>query len=403
MCKNIVSVIIPVYKTEKFLKRCLDSILAQTYRDFEAILIDDGSPDRCGTICDAYAAKDKRLRVIHQTNQGLSAARNAGLNICRGEYIAFVDSDDYVAPEFLQVTIEKLRNARADMVVFNAQYCGPQSGFVGWHWGGRNETSENIKKKLLLGIASFVWLKIYHRDIWKELRFPVGRTFEDLYVNVKVLSNAKKIVSVGDCLYFYERGNASSITSSKSIKNRYDQLCAWSHYWQDISKSTAFQEYAPFCRFEILALWARWSYQCLSLNLFVDVKEGSQELLPDMEMNAELKEAQWSKAWFQTNYYAFYGISNYKKFKVIADFGDYAMPEKLRSMRFILKAFCLNVQTHCLSEGMLETLYRILKEESDLRSRMEIKYQILWLGVIHHINWILYLEGKHLKNEGLRV
>lgn len=137
MCKNIVSVIIPVYKTEKFLKRCLDSILAQTYRDFEAILIDDGSPDRCGTICDAYAAKDKRLRVIHQTNQGLSAARNAGLNICRGEYIAFVDSDDYVAPEFLQVTIEKLRNARADMVVFNAQYCGPQSGFVGWHWGGQ--------------------------------------------------------------------------------------------------------------------------------------------------------------------------------------------------------------------------------------------------------------------------
>lgn len=108
------SIIVPVYKTEKYLPKCIDSILAQTFTDFELILIDDGSPDRCGEICDEYAAKDDRIIVIHQKNQGVSAARNAGLDIAKGEYIGFVDSDDWIEPEMYEMLwgIAKERNTQ---------------------------------------------------------------------------------------------------------------------------------------------------------------------------------------------------------------------------------------------------------------------------------------------------
>ena len=107
----LISVIVPVYKVEQFIHRCVDSILNQTYTNLEIILVDDGSPDRCGEICDEYAEKDSRIRVIHQKNGGPSAARNAGLDICTGEYIAFVDSDDYIEPDMLQQLLSGIGSA----------------------------------------------------------------------------------------------------------------------------------------------------------------------------------------------------------------------------------------------------------------------------------------------------
>ena len=113
----LISVIVPVYKVEKYLHRCVDSILVQTYTNLEIILVDDGSPDRCGAICDEYAAKDSRIRVIHQENGGLSAARNAGLDVCSGEYIAFVDSDDWLDPEMYAVMMAQVREYGCDVVM----------------------------------------------------------------------------------------------------------------------------------------------------------------------------------------------------------------------------------------------------------------------------------------------
>ena len=102
MQKKLVSIIVPIYKVEKYLKQCLDSILNQTYENIEIILVDDGSPDNCGKICDEYASNDKRIRVIHKENGGLSSARNAGLDVATGEYISFIDSDDYVSENFIK-------------------------------------------------------------------------------------------------------------------------------------------------------------------------------------------------------------------------------------------------------------------------------------------------------------
>ena len=117
------SIVVPVYKVEKYLPKCIDSILAQTFRDFELILIDDGSPDNCGAICDDYAARDSRIKVIHQENAGVSAARNAGLDIATGTYLGFVDSDDWIEPEMYETMIATAKEKQVDVVVCGIRYC----------------------------------------------------------------------------------------------------------------------------------------------------------------------------------------------------------------------------------------------------------------------------------------
>lgn len=129
------SILVPVYKVEKYLPKCIDSILAQTFQDYELILIDDGSPDRCGQICDEYAAKDSRITVIHQENKGVSAARNAGLELARGEYIGFVDSDDWIDPEMYETMLGKAKEADLDLVI-----CGLKN---------ISETGKHIRSYLL--------------------------------------------------------------------------------------------------------------------------------------------------------------------------------------------------------------------------------------------------------------
>ena len=115
----MISIVVPVYKVEKYLNRCVDSILNQTYTDFECILVDDGSPDKCGQICDEYAELDKRIRVIHKENGGLSDARNVGIDAAKGEYILFVDSDDWIHPQLIELTLKIIIKEKADVVSYD--------------------------------------------------------------------------------------------------------------------------------------------------------------------------------------------------------------------------------------------------------------------------------------------
>ena len=142
--KDVVSVIIPIYKAEPYLKKCLDSIAAQTYKNLEIILIDDGSPDNCGRICDEYAANDPRVKVIHKQNGGMSDARNTGLDNATGEYLTFIDSDDYVSENFVDTLLNALRDNDADMSVCSFVYAAEDgrvlNSFV------KNGTTEKIPK-----------------------------------------------------------------------------------------------------------------------------------------------------------------------------------------------------------------------------------------------------------------
>ena len=139
-----ISIIVPVYKVEKYLQKCIDSILAQTFRDFELILVDDGSPDNCPALCDAAAQKDARIRVIHQKNGGLSAARNAGLDIARGEWIGFVDSDDAIEPEMYKTLYDIAVQENADVVVCNFRLVMKPE--IPLHASGGNEIKSKSQK-----------------------------------------------------------------------------------------------------------------------------------------------------------------------------------------------------------------------------------------------------------------
>lgn len=177
----MISVIVPVYKVEKYLRRCVDSILNQSYTDFELLLIDDGSPDGCPQICDEYARLDNRVRVFHKPNGGLSDARNYGLDQISGDYVSFIDSDDYVGPDYLKILIELAEKYDASVAAV-AHVCvyNDEASFV----SSKDDRYEIPNDKILRAVAQgqlifSAWGKLIHRDLFAQARFPVGYLFED--------------------------------------------------------------------------------------------------------------------------------------------------------------------------------------------------------------------------------
>lgn len=223
-----VSVIIPVYKVEKYLKRCIESVVNQSYKNIEIILVNDGSPDKCGEICDAYARIDSRIKVIHKENGGLSSARNVALDIVSGEYIMFVDSDDWISEDSLEQLYEYID---ADYDIINFEF-----SFVKENSKELVETHNDIKDgyecdlityidKLFSGkLSFFIWNKLYKKDLFNEVRFPEGRNYEDLATIYKLYFKAKKIIVTDYTLYYYWLGNSNSITSNSTVKNMTDYL-----------------------------------------------------------------------------------------------------------------------------------------------------------------------------------
>lgn len=215
--KDLFSIIVPVYNVEKYLDKCLESILRQTFKDFECIIIDDGSPDNSNIIIDKYVKLDQRFKVIHQKNMGLSAARNTGLDIAQRNYIVFVDSDDYIADEYLEKFALKIADTDADIVI-----CGFVEAYKDYE---KNkvfavESTEVIKQNILADVwPSYVWNKCYKKDLFGDIRFPIGRVYEDLLTIPAVCLNAKRIECIPDKLYYYNRQNVNSITAKKMLKN----------------------------------------------------------------------------------------------------------------------------------------------------------------------------------------
>ena len=211
----IISVIVPVYNTEKYLCRCVDSILAQTFTDFELILVDDGSPDHCGAICDEYASRDERVHVIHQENQGQAAARNHALDWMfansDSQYISFVDSDDWVHPKYLELLWNGRNNHDAEI-----SQCRhfPTDGET----PDDNLEEKNIcvtpKEEYIDYYSPYVWGKLFTRRIWQTLRFPEGQIYEDLAIWYKILFSQEKIVIVDSILYYYFQNSEGTMRSA---------------------------------------------------------------------------------------------------------------------------------------------------------------------------------------------
>ncbi len=240
----MISVIVPVYKVEKFLGKCVDSILAQTYENLEVILVDDGSPDGCGALCDAYAQKDSRVIVIHKENGGLSSARNAGMDIARGEYIGFVDSDDWIEPEMYGHMLSLARNYGVKLVCAGRYDVSEKTGEK--KVGLCPEKEECISGEEMAG-RIFLWKgcdssacdKLYHRSLLETFRYPEGKVCEDIPVTYRI---ALKAEMVGLCplplYHYYHRANSIS-TQKKITQNAF-------HYPQHAARIYAYiQENHP--------------------------------------------------------------------------------------------------------------------------------------------------------------
>ena len=197
-----ISIIVPVYNVEPYLERCVKSILAQSYTQWELILVDDGSPDRCPEICDTYAAKDKRIKVVHKTNGGLSDARNHGLDVATGDYVLFVDSDDYIHPKMLQVMTLLVIEEDADIV--QCSYIrGTSESFPTIKECIKHDSFDNRSIFASTKQQTILCAKLYRRSLWEGLRMPVGKIHEDDFTTWKLYYRSRKIVIVDTPYYYY--------------------------------------------------------------------------------------------------------------------------------------------------------------------------------------------------------
>lgn len=220
-----ISVIIPVYKVEKYLDQCIASVSGQTYQNLEIILVDDGSPDSCGEICDKWAERDSRIKVIHKKNGGLSAARNTGLAAVAGEFVAFVDSDDLIIPTMMEELLSVLKEKKADIAECNyVCFSDEDEQKLKNEVSGEKTRSYTTKEALSLLIENrtfkyTVWNKIYRRDILNTLRFEVGKLHEDVFFTYQVFGHCKIIAKTEKTLYFYRQRSDSIMGSPFSIRS----------------------------------------------------------------------------------------------------------------------------------------------------------------------------------------
>ena len=225
-----ISVIVPVYKVESYLETCIDSILTQTFKDLEIILVDDGSPDRCGEICDEYAKKDSRVRVIHKENGGLSDARNVGYEASTGEFISFIDSDDYIQPTMLQKLLEVCEKYNLKMAGCDFQYVFDESDKIVSGSTGITEilTAEEFFLRIIdttKFLEMTAWNKLYHRSLFGGgVRYPKGRLFEDQGTTYKFVFQNDRIAHISEALYSYRKQRIGAITSQKYSSSEIDRI-----------------------------------------------------------------------------------------------------------------------------------------------------------------------------------
>ena len=237
---SLISVIVPIYKVEDYLDECVKSIVDQTYRNLEIILVDDGSPDKCPQMCEEWAKKDDRIRVIHKPNGGLSSARNAGLDVAKGDYICFVDSDDFISLDYVEVMYKRIVNDDTVGIVSGMiyRYTDGQITDYNSRWNIQGENiicPEDFNINCVnLSISFTVWNKIYRSDLISDVRFREGRTNEDtlfLYdLGKKIRKSKFRMVEIPHYVYYYRFRENSICTSAKKplaldvIQNQKDMM-----------------------------------------------------------------------------------------------------------------------------------------------------------------------------------
>ena len=239
---ELISVIIPVYNVKAYLDRCILSVINQTYKNLEIIIVDDGSTDGSGELCDEYQQRDKRIKVLHKKNEGLSSARNCGLDIAKGSYIGFVDSDDYIMEDMYESLVACMEKGIdfaccGTIYVHEEQKNRRSVGYVKASGKTTFTNVEAIEELLLHRYISFsAWDKLYRKELFDGLRFPFGRTSEDLPVVYEIIKKSKKVVNIGKAKYFY-CCREDSISRRDFYYRRIDYVLFAAEICKDVHKS----------------------------------------------------------------------------------------------------------------------------------------------------------------------
>ena len=313
MDEDLISVIIPIYKVEKYLDRCIESVTSQTYKNLEIILVDDGSPDSCPQMCDVWAEKDSRIKVIHKENGGLSDARNAGIKASRGKYIAFIDSDDFVSPIFLETLYNDLISTGSDISVVDFLKFSDYEQITEDNASSELVTFEGLEKfnqlySAEIGVDIVVaWNKLYKTSIFEDsdILYPVGKINEDEFVIHKILSKCNKICFRNIKLYYYLQRTGSIMHQCYSEKN--------THYIDALNSRTEY----------IMSLDLTLFYTALD-NLFY-------HLIADYFLKHEIKDL------FKAKYDAIF--RKYKKYIK-------HLPRKTKAKIFLFNHFKLPLKIH---------------------------------------------------------
>lgn len=220
---ELISVIVPVYNVESYVEECIESIQNQTYMNLEIILVNDGSTDASGDICDQYAAYDERIQVIHKENAGVSAARNTGIESANGDYIGFVDSDDYIAPTMYEDMLKLMAEHDLDIIECTAFRNNGDTNIEGCNDGSLEIFNRDEALKMAMyDCFVAVWSQLYKRRVISDVRFPVGRKFEDSAVSYLFIANTKRVGHINRCLYYYRLNPNSTTQTSFDAKSRWD-------------------------------------------------------------------------------------------------------------------------------------------------------------------------------------
>ncbi len=304
----MISVIVPVYNVEKYLRQCLDSVICQTYSDLEILIVDDGSTDESGSICDEYKT-DKRVSVFHTDNRGISAARNYAIDRSHGDYIAFLDSDDWLEATALEQFINIAHNTGADIVAcqFYSEYSnrtiepkGLENGFT--------VKDENILNTMIIDhkLTDDAWNKLYKASLFNTIRYPEGRIFEDISTTYKILHRASLLVYTPSCFIHY-RNRANSLSNIHSMKSLVDYWIAYRERFDIIGciSERYYRVALSECINAISRMW-RWYSGCSKAE-----KEEAQKYIKDMQQfvkahKNEVLRGAYSKHVKSTCYYAKY-------------------------------------------------------------------------------------------------
>lgn len=211
---ELISVILPIYNVSQYLKRCIDSVMAQTYKNIEIILVDDGSTDDSGMICDEYAKLDSRIKVVHKKNGGLSSARNAGIDVAKGEYLTFIDSDDYVDEDYVEFLYKLICEYNVKMSIASHTVVYENGTVLKKETGERQcLDAHKVLERILYDedIDLSAWAKMYHKSLFETIRFPVGRLFEDAATTYQFVYASEKVAIGSESkLYYMIRNNSIS-------------------------------------------------------------------------------------------------------------------------------------------------------------------------------------------------